>query len=334
MKKITMMDVAARAGVSKSTVSQYLNKRFEYMSKDTKKKVEEAIAELGYVPNYIAKSLKQKSTSTIGVIVANILHSFSTKVIRAIEDVCNKNNIHVIVCNADDQPEKEKRYIEMLMAKQVDGLIVFPTGSNQDQYKSLVEASFPIVFMDRKVEDLDICTVLLDNEKAIKLAVQALHQKGYDRIAMVTTPILQNITPRVERIEGFRDSLDELGLPVNEKYIKSMELIDIQEGLQELFGSNEPPDALIAGNDLVLMEILRFLKKYSISVPDEVALIGIDDVEYAEIWSPSITTVAQPAKEMGRFAAEELLKQIRKEGLEDSQLLNRFEPQIVIRESC
>lgn len=125
MKRITIQDVARLAGVSKSTISQYLNKRYDYMSEETKKRIEAAINELGYEPNFIARSLKQKKTSTIAVIVANILHSFSTKVIRAVEDYCNENGFHVIVCNADDDPEKEANYIRMLRAKQVDGMIVF-----------------------------------------------------------------------------------------------------------------------------------------------------------------------------------------------------------------
>src|SRR5699024_10710326 len=124
MKKITMQDVANKAGVSKSTVSQFINNRYEYMAEETKIRIDDAVKELGYIPNFIAKSLKQKKTSTIGVIVANILHTFSNEIIRAIEDVCEVNQVHMFVCNADDNPEKEKSYMEMLMAKQVDGLII------------------------------------------------------------------------------------------------------------------------------------------------------------------------------------------------------------------
>src|SRR5690554_6439026 len=132
MKRITIADVAKHAGVSKSTVSQFLNKRYDYMGEDTKKRIEDSIKQLHYRPNILARSLKQKSTTTIGIIVANILHNFSTQVMRAIEDVCHKYDFHVIVCNADDNPDKEKNYIEMLQAKQVDGIILFPTGDNEE----------------------------------------------------------------------------------------------------------------------------------------------------------------------------------------------------------
>src|SRR5699024_7590258 len=130
VKRVTISDVAQHAGVSKSTVSQYLNRRYDYMGKNTKEKIESAIKELEYSPNMVARSLKQKSSTTIGVIVANILHVFSTQVIRAIEDFCHDKGFHVIVCNADDNPNKEKTYIDMLRAKQVDGIIAFPTGDN------------------------------------------------------------------------------------------------------------------------------------------------------------------------------------------------------------
>src|SRR5699024_7421098 len=154
MKKITMQDVADKAGVSKSTVSQFMNNRYEYMAKDTKNRIEEAVNELGYIPNQIAKSLKQKKTSTIGVIVANIVHSFSNEIIRAIEDVCELNDVHMFVCNADDNPEKEREYIETLMAKQVDGLIIFPTDGNANYYDTLRAINFPVVFVDRKPKKL------------------------------------------------------------------------------------------------------------------------------------------------------------------------------------
>ncbi|MFB4475856.1 LacI family DNA-binding transcriptional regulator, partial [Oceanobacillus caeni] len=185
MRRITISDVAEHAGVSKSTVSQYLNKRYDYMGKKTKERIEHAVKELGYSPNIIARSLKQKSTMTIGVIVANILHVFSTQVIRAIEDFCNEKDFHVIICNADDDPEKEKRYIEMLQSKQVDGIIAFPTGGNVELYKALIEVQFPVVFMDRIIPGIEIDTVILDNEKASFLAVEEFLRKGYREIGML-----------------------------------------------------------------------------------------------------------------------------------------------------
>lgn len=333
MKAITITDVAKHAKVSKSTVSQYLNKRYEYMSEKTRKKIEEAIEELNYQPNIIARSLKQKSTFTVGVVVANILHTFSTQVIRAIENYFYKHGFQIIVCNADDDPEKEKNYIEMLRAKQVDGIIIFPTGDNLDLYKRMKNDQFPIVFMDRAIEELNIATVMLDNQLASKLAVDRFVEKGYENIAVITTSIFRNISPRLERIQGYKEALELHGIAVNLDYIKTANAEEIQDELSELFESEEPPQAILAGNDIVLNEVLRYIKKRDMNIPDDVAIIGIDEVPYADFYTPTITTVNQPSIEMADQAAELLLNQINKTGKEDTTVY-RFKPTLFSRNSC
>ncbi len=333
MKTVTISDVAKHAGTSKSTVSQFLNKRYDYMRTDTKKRIELAIEELGYSPNIIARSLKLKSTKTIGVIVANILHVFSTQVIRAIEDYCNESNFHVIVCNADDDPAKEKRYIEMLRAKQVDGIIVFPTGDNVELYEQLLSDNFPLVFMDRKVPGISVNTVLLDNEKASKIAVEAFLEEGYERIGMITPPLDQCITPRLERINGFKNTLNEHDITYNHEYFASAEIPDIQAKLKEMMESS-PPQAILALNDRVLFEILKYTKEHQIKIPEDLAVIGIDDVSFASFYSPALTTVAQPAFEMGEKAAELLLNRISNNNIQHELEVHRFEPQLIKRSSC
>ncbi|WGG46535.1 substrate-binding domain-containing protein [Rossellomorea sp. DA94] len=334
MKKITISDVAQHAEVSKSTVSQYLNKRYDYMAPKTKERIKKAIEELGYHPNIVARSLKQKSTSTIGVIVANILHTFSTQTIRAVEDICNEQGFHIIVCNADDNPEKERKYIEMLRAKQVDGLIIFPTGGNIDLYNSMVKEKYPLVFVDRIVEDLKTSSIMLDNESAVKMAVDHFVNKGYDRIGIMTTSLQRHVTPRVERINGFRRALKENGIPIREDHIKSLELEWIQDGLHDMLSSEEPPQALIAGNDLTLIEILRYIKANGINMPTDLALIGIDDVSFASLFTPELTTIAQPTYEMGKQAAQLLLNKIKDPDFIEEKQIYRFQPELMIRQSC
>lgn len=333
MKRVTMADVAEHANVSKSTVSQFLNKRYDYMGEETKKRIEESINELGYQANFIARSLKQKRTSTIGVIVANILHTFSTQVIRAIEDVCNEQDMHVIVCNADDEPVKEKKYIKMLRAKQVDGLIVFPTGGNMDLYESMVQEQYPLVFVDRLVEGLAVDTFLLDNEDAAKMAVDHFIDKGHQRIGMITTSLIRNVTPRVERIEGYKKALKAQGIEPVKEYVKGLELHEIKNGLAEMLALERPPTALLAGNDLTLMEVLKFAKEHNLEIPGDLALINIDDVSFANIYSPPLTTIAQPAFEMGKEAAHLLLDKIEKPKDEREHQIRRFKGELVVRES-
>lgn len=334
MRNVTMTDVAEHAKTSKSTVSQYLNKRYEYMSESTRNRIEVAIKELNYHPNRVARSLKQKTTFTVGVIVANILHSFSTHIIRTLETEFNKKGFHTIICNADDDPEKERNYIEMLLAKQVDGLIIFPTGENLDLYKQMKERDFPIVFMDRKVDSYAIDTVMLDNQKAAELAVDKLVSRNYKKIAIITTSVIRNISPRVERIEGYREALTKHGLPVRKDYIKMGDAENLQEILEELFHNDSPPDAILAGNDIVLTEVLKYISGKKFSIPEDVAVIGIDEVPFAAFFTPPLTVVEQPKIEMANLAAELLLKKINKENEARIAGVHRMQPVLIDRNSC
>ncbi|SFD36883.1 transcriptional regulator, LacI family [Bacillus sp. OV194] len=332
MKNITIADVAKHAGVSKSTVSQFLNNRFDYMSEKTKRKIEATIEELNYQPNIVARSLKQKATFTVGVVVANILHTFSTQIIRAMEDAFHEQGYQIIVCNADDEPEKEKKYIEMLLAKQVDGIMIFPTGSNLDLYERMKQMQFPVVFVDRTIRDMNIATVMLDNHMAAKLAVDRFVKNGRKRIALVTTSIIRNISPRVERLEGYRNALNAHGFPVKEVYVKSAAADQLPAVLEEMFNLPAPPDAILAGNDIVLNEVLRFMKERNLSIPDDAAVIGIDEVPFASFFTPPITTVAQPAVEMAEKAVDLLLSQIKNKDERDLGVF-RYKPSLIERDS-
>ncbi|MFC7319562.1 LacI family DNA-binding transcriptional regulator [Halobacillus campisalis] len=333
MKTVTMADVANQANVSKSTVSQYLNKRYDYMGEKTKIRIAQAIEELGYQPNIVARSLKQKSTKTIGVIVANILHTFSTEVSRAIEDACNMEDFHTIICNADDDPAKEKKYIEMLRAKQVDGLIIFPTGNNRELYRKMLDEKYPLVFMDRPVAEIPVSSVMLNNEKASGLAVNHLINNGHRRLAMITASTTENVSPRVERMEGFKKALHSHKLPVSEDYMKSVEPDQVNGTLEDMWKLDEPPEAILAGNDLVLKEILQFVKQKDLNIPRDLSIIGIDDVPYASFYNPPLTTIAQPTFQMGTTAAQVLLNKINKKQPADNLPDDRFEPELKIRES-
>ena len=334
MKNVTIAEVAAHAKTSKSTVSQYLNKRYEYMSENTRKRIEEAIGDLNYHPNSIARSLKQKTTYTVGVIVANILHSFSTHTIRILETKLNNHGFHTIICNADDEPEKERNYIEMLLAKQVDGLIIFPTGGNLDLYEQMKKRDFPIVFMDRKIDGYDIDTVMLNNHKAAELAVEKFIECNYSKISIITTSVIRNISPRVERIEGYKQALKKHLLPLQEEYIKTADAEHLQCVLQELFMLDSPPEAILAGNDIVLIEVLKYMKNNQLSIPGDAAVIGIDDVSFAGFYTPPITVVSQPKTAMANQAAELLLEKISGENRTAKTKLYRMEPRLIERSSC
>lgn len=329
MARVTMADVAKEAGVSKSTVSQFINKRYEYMGDDTKRKIDEAIKTLGYHPNYLARSLKQKRTSMIGVIVGNIMHRLSTEVSRSIEDYCYEHDMHAILCNADDNPEKERKYIEVLQAKQVDGLIIFPTGQNLDLYQKLIDEEYPVVFIDRKIDELNANSVLAANSEATVESIRHFISNGHKRIAIVTQPL--SISPRIERLHGYKQALNEAGIPMKEEYMIHAEIKKMKNELEKLFGLSEPPTALFAGNDLVFLEVLEFFKEKHIKIGKDVALIVFDNIPLAHLAETQVTTIAQPGYEMGQKAAELLLQQINKElqGFDE----HVFGCELMIRES-
>ena len=313
MKKLTIDDVARRAGVSKSTISQYLNQRYKYMSEATRQRIAEVIEELDYRPNGLARSLKQNRTHLVGIIVADIDYTLSIQCVRAIESELQNRGIQVLICNADENPEKEQLYIETLIARQVDGLIVFPTGHQSSAYSRLGELEMPFVFIDRLVDGVSTQSLLLDNEIAAKMGVEELVHNGHTRIGMMTLPLgEQGITPRKERLGGFRKAMEEAGLPLREEYLVSAPAQELGARLSELMALPEPPTSLIAGNDIVLAELLKASNRLGISIPERLSVIGIDDADFARIYNPVITTICQPAHEMGVQAAKVILS-----GIED-----------------
>src|SRR5699024_3526294 len=203
MKRITIKDVAERSGVSVSTVSQYLNGRYNYMGEDTRNRIKEAVVELGYRPNFMARNLKNRSTKTIGIIVSNILHHFAVSLTRKIEDYCDMNGYSLIICNADDDPDKEQKYINNLISKQVEGLIIMPTTENDELYKRMANQRFPLVFIDRYMADVDVPVFKLNNSEAVKTAYELLQSRGAERFCYIGVADQLHLTPRVERRDQF-----------------------------------------------------------------------------------------------------------------------------------
>ncbi|MFL0581449.1 LacI family DNA-binding transcriptional regulator [Solibacillus silvestris] len=328
MKKVTIADVAKEANVSVSTVSQFMNQRYEYMSVETRAKIQLAVEKLHYRPNILARSLKNKGTQTIGIIVANIMYTFTTHIVHHLERQFQQHGFQVIVCNANDNPQLEREHIDLLLAKQVEGFILFPTGNNKDLYDYLYNSNIPVVFLDRMIADVKIPSVLLNNEKAIDLAVGELLNKGYSNLAIVAGSIEQNITPRVERLEGFRKAMNSRGIA----YVEHQVIATSAEKLPEKFNhllTEVNLDGIIAGNDRMLLAILHYLKEHA---PDFLAKIGIaviDEMPLAKFMSTKLTTIEQPTEEMAKQAVH-LFLQIKKSGYTEELLsAYRFDPTLV-----
>src|SRR5699024_7973527 len=289
MKKMTIKEVAKEAGVSISTVSQYLNKRYHYMSASTKIRIDASIEKLNYKPNYLARNLKGGSTKTIGIIVANILHHFSTSITRSIEDFCDKNGYHLIICNADDDSEKERKYIQNLISKQVDGLIIFPTFGNESFYHQLVAMDFPVVFVDRYIEGLEVPCFKLDNDSAIMNSYDYLMNFDVSRIYYISTSLEKSITPRIERMNRFKSIKDNNDASI-EHIVIADDVNHLFEKISEQIDLSAGNNGVILANDFALAEFLSFTTQNKVSIQDNFKLVSIDDIPLAQLYQPAIET--------------------------------------------
>ncbi|SET66423.1 transcriptional regulator, LacI family [Natronincola peptidivorans] len=332
MSKIKLKDVAEKAGVSKSTVSQFINKRYEFMGKDTREKIEKIIEELGYQPNEVARSLKIKKTHTIGVIVANILHPFSTYFSRGVEDYCQQHGYNVILCNADNDPFKEQSYIKMLQMKQADGIIIASTGKNNDLIMKEIERGFPIVLFDRHFKDFEADTVLSDNYQGAFEVVEHLIHQGHRKIGLVI-PEGQLLSMRKLRIQGYYDALKKHDIPVEDAFIKFVSKHTALLQLDSLCNGKNKPTAIFTINDLVTIEVLNYLKQNKIKIPEDLAMVAFDDLPMASLLEPPLTVVAQPNYEMGTAAATLLVNRIESKNI--GNYVKKVIPcKLIIRESC
>ena len=331
---VTISDIARQAGVSKSTVSRYLNGRFECMSVATRDKIAAVIAAEDYRPNALARSLKQKRTHTIAAVIANILNPFSTSIIRGVEDFCQKAGYNLILCNADDQPAKERGYLEMLMSKQIDGLIINTTGQNNDMMR-LICSHMPVVLIDRRVPELSADTVTLDNIKGVDLLIDHLVRLGRKDIALFILPY-ETVSPRSDRVQGYKQALARHNLPFRPELLVETDTTEaaVCEKLAWLFKRGIRPDAVFGFNNLMTMAIIKAVKTMNLKVPEDIAVIGFDDWEWAPLIQPPVTVVAQPAYEMGNKAASLLINRI--QGKKQTKLASLcvFEPSLIVRSSC
>ncbi|MCD2136409.1 LacI family DNA-binding transcriptional regulator [Salinicoccus halitifaciens] len=322
MKRITIKDVAEHAGVSISTVSQYINGRYSYMGEETKRRIEEAVRELGYRPNFMARNLKKRSTRTIGIIVSNILHHFAVSVTRKIEDYCDADGYSLIICNADDDPAKEEKYINNLLEKQVDGLVIMPTAGNDALYRKLAEQKFPVVFIDRFMEGVDIPSFKLDNRHAVGLSYDYLRRQQVENCYYIGASNVMDITPRTERLEAFKK------LAPGGKIITG-ENERLYNRIEEEFTDGQS-NGIILANDFALMAFLEYAKQQGLDLVEANKVIAIDDPPLAGVYNPSIPTIAQPIEEIAQNAYRQLMRHIEGEG-RATKMVNNYKGKIVER---
>ncbi|GFM63950.1 LacI family transcriptional regulator [Pseudomonas cichorii] len=326
----TIKDVAALAGISYTTVSHVLNKT-RPVSDPVRIKVEAAIAQLDYVPSAVARSLKAKTTSTIGLLIPNGINPYFAELARGIEDHCERNGFCVILCNSDDNPEKQRNYLRVLLEKRVDGLIVSSVGGDVSIAGGLAEVRTPMVIVDRELEGIEADMVRIDHEHGAYLATRHLIDLGHRDIACIGGP--DNTVVADMRFVGYRRAMQEAGIEVLPEWTIHSDFTSPagHEAAVGLLAGNRPT-AIFAGNDVIAIGVLRAAAERNIPVPRELSVIGFDDIQMSRYVYPALTTVGQSIMQLGETAAEMLLSRIvgTSTELPGRRLVT---PSVVVRES-
>ncbi|WP_347907567.1 LacI family DNA-binding transcriptional regulator [Pseudomonas grandcourensis] len=325
----TIKDVAALAGISYTTVSHVVNKT-RPVSEEVRIKVEAAIQTLDYVPSAVARSLKAKTTATIGLLVPNSLNPYFAELARGIEDYCERNGYCVILCNSDDNPDKQRSYLRVLLEKRIDGLIVASAGGDSGLVQGLKGVRTPMVIVDRGLDGVDADLVRIDHEYGAYLATRHLLELGHRDIATISGP--ENTSVAQMRLAGYRRALKESGVEVSPGRMLESDFTSTGGyGAAAILLESNPPSAIFAANDMIGIGVLRAAAERNIRVPSELSVIGFDDIQMSRYVYPSLTTVGQSILQLGEMAAEVLLRRIATPGLATDQRI--VTPSIVMRES-
>lgn len=314
--KMTIADIAKRAGVSKATVSRVLNERPEGVGAETRARIRQILSETGFQPSGVARGLATGRSRSVGLIIPDITNPFHPLLVRGVEDVLSRAGYSLFLCNAARDIVKEKEYVRVLLEKGVDGVILNSAESDCDCQLELIEArGVPVVLLDRVIEgETPRVGVFVDNREGARQAADHLFSRADCRLLFLNGPA--DLSQSVQRLAGVVDVLQARGLPPDQLTVLHGDY-SIDSGFRltgdwlDRAGGVKPPfSALFACNDLMAVGALRALKRRGIRVPDEVEVIGFDDIELAELVDPPLSTVSQPALEMGAQSAERLLRLI------------------------
>ncbi|RFZ95810.1 LacI family transcriptional regulator [Mucilaginibacter conchicola] len=311
---ITIRDIAKALGISVSTVSKALRDSYEISDK-TKKLVNDYAEQNNYRPNPIAQSLKKGHSKSIGIVVSTIENQFFSQVINGIESVAYQAGFNVIITQTHESYEMELKNVEQLTHHALDGLLISLSTETKDvsHLKHLHQQGLPIVFFDRITNEIETHKVIADNFKGGYDATRQLLNAGYKKIAHITSP--PNISITSERFAGYEHALKEVGMDIPSAYIKhcahgGRDMSEIENALNELLSLKDKPDAIFTTSDRITTTTLYLLTKMGIKIPDDIALVGYTNTTLADVLNPPLTSVYQPAFEMGRKAAEMLLSLI------------------------
>jgi LacI family fructose operon transcriptional repressor len=304
---VSIKDVADAAGVSTATVSRVLSNGLHVRS-EVRERVMAAVDRLGYRPNLVARSLRSQHSSTIGLIVSDIRNPFFTSISRAVEDTAYEQGFSVVLCNTDENPEKEAIYLNFMQDTNVAGAIISPTRQTVATFTD-ANFPFPIVTVDRSIPDGDVDAVLLDNVDAGYRLTTHLIENGYRRIAALCG---ETSTTGQERRLGYEKALRAHGLSPAPEFVKYVQprIEAGQAAALKMLDLAQPPDALFTTNSQLAVGALQAIRERKLTIPDDIALVTFDDTTWASLVQPPITLIAQPTDEIGKTAAELLLQRV------------------------
>lgn len=318
VKKITIKDIAEMAQTSKTTVSFYLNGKYEKMSQETRQKIEKVIDETNYKPSIVARGLNSKQTHLIGVLIGDITNSFSSQIVKGIEDIAHKNGYQVIIGNSNYDQESEDRYIESMLLLGVDGFIIQPTSHFRKYSRIINDKKKHMVFFDSQLYEHRTSWVKTNNYDAVYDTTLACLKKGYEKCILITADT-SRLSTRIERASGFIDALED-----SNKSYASLIIEDEQTDLEHIKQflqteiQTEEKTLVFVPNCWALPLVFTIMKELQFTSP-HVGLLGFDNTEWTGLSSPSITTIVQPAFEEGQQATKILIDQIEGRNQEDKQ---------------
>jgi LacI family transcriptional regulator len=308
----TIRDVARRAGVSTMTVSRVINNS-GYTSQATRERVERAVADLGYVPNAVARHLRSKQTKAIALVLSDITNPFFTTIARGVEDVAGPRGFSVMFCNTDESEDEEARYLRLLIERQVDGVLLVPAGSPNPSIRLLRSHKVPLVVLDRRVPGRQVDNVRCDSEAGAHALARHLIGLGHRRIGVLTGR--RAISTSLDRVAGVRRALEEAGLELDEALVRwggfnfgNLNLADGHQMAEDvLAATDDPPTALFAANNFIAFGAIRALREMGLRVPEDISVVAFDDLPAEWVSDPFLTVAAQPAYDIGRHAAEMMI---------------------------
>jgi LacI family transcriptional regulator, galactose operon repressor len=331
---VSIKEVAALAGVSLGTVSNALN-RPEVVAEATRARVLAAIKELGFIRNESARQLRAGRSRTIGLVVLDVTNPFFTDVARGVEDAASEAGLVVILCNSDDQKAKESRYLEVLEEHRVQGILITPVASADARLSRVQRRGTPVVLVDSRSPSRGQCSVSVDDVLGGELAVSHLLAAGHERIAFVGGPFsTRQVT---DRRDGALQALERAGREAGDLHIIETPALNVTAGQRAgatiaALPAASRPTAVFCANDLLALGVLQEMTTHRIPVPDGVAIVGYDDVDFAAAAAVPLSSVRQPRHQLGRAAAQLLIE----EALGDGTHRHRqvvFEPDLVVRRS-